>query len=494
MKHFTQIKPILLVCLMMFVCRVINAADIEYDFTTSIPTPWTSTATPNGYESSGTIRGTQFTSDAVLKLSGVTDVTKVVITCSSNYADVNTISVSVNGAEWGTETLAKENNVEKTFVGTAKESGDLVITIKRAQKSIYIKKIVISGTAPSTGGNTDEPSDPSLTLDENYEYAEPTQIVPTGAVSSNTAYSFVQNNIKVETLVGGQSEQYFGCNAGSKITFTATKPIKALVVNGYVKQNFQATSDVGDIYYVDAADDAVESTPVLVIYDIDSKSVTISCDKQMRCYSVDVYFDANPEFEEDDPDYDDEYTYDYEPTTPTTLNINFDEMEVEDYSEILGFTYLDMYLSSEEYEIELGIYAPYVEGTVLAPGTYPINDTYEEGTVQASPGGDDMYDYPTYIATDFEYDPDEDSWTYNTSYYIVSGTLTVAENGDITIAGKTYYGSTVNATYKASGNVSDSIASTKETTSNKVTKTMRNGKLLIQKDKKLFNANGQELK
>lgn len=468
------------------------AKDFTYDFTSSIPSGWTASTAPFGFES--TSRGCQFTASSVLTLAGAKNVTKVVVTCSSNVAGKNSIALSVGGTAMGESiSMSKETNVEKTFTG-ATLSGNIALSITRTEKSVYIKQIVV--TADEVGGtddNDDKGDDKGDELDPGYTYDEPTIITPSGQTGSNTPYSFIQNNIRVETSTGAQQASYFGCNAGNSITFTATQEIRGLVINGYVKKEFSATCSSGDIVYVDASEDEVTADPVVVIYDIDAKSVTIECEKQMRCYSVEVYFNDNPDAEIDNPTGDDgEFSYDYEPTTPTTLNITFDSAEAEDYSEYYGFDYTDIYFISDDFEMELAVFAPMVEGTILAPGTYIINDTYEPGTVQASPGGDDYYDYPSFIATDFEeYDGD---WMYNTSYYLVSGTLTVTDNGNETkmvLNAKTYYGSTVKATYTAT---STSINSVKETETTTPRKQLIGGRIIITRDGKQYSIDGVRVK
>lgn len=444
--------------LFAFFCCVLCgfAEEVTYDFSTSVPQPWVSSVQPFGYETSGSFRGTQFnkaTPEATLTLAGVKNVTKVVVTCSSNIADLNTISVSAAGTVWGTETFAKETNVEKTFTGAA-VSGNLCLDLSIKDKSVYISKVVVTcdEAGGGSGENPGEIVDPDdQDLDPDYEYAEPTIVWPSGEVGSNAAYSFVYNNIKVSTTVGGQTEDYFGCNAGQAITFTAAQPIKALVIHGYVKQGFEASCDHGDIMYVDASEDAVEANPVLAILDVDSKSVTISCVKQLRCYVAQVYFEENPDIEEggDEGDEDEELDYSYEPTEQTTLNITFDEVQYEDYS-FLGFPYTDLYFISEDYEMEMTAFAEAVPVTMLPVGTYEISDSYEEGTIEASPGGDYNYDYPTYIATDFQYYEEYESWGYGAAYYLMSGTVTVAEDPagvKFTVDAKTYNGSTVKATF-----------------------------------------------
>ena len=85
------------------------------------------------------------------------------------------------------------------------------------------------------------------------------------------------------------------CYANASITFSAGQNIKGLAINGNTKKNFSATCDNGTIDYL--SDEAEDTTgePVLTVSDIDATSVTISCNNQLRCFSVEVYFLENPE-------------------------------------------------------------------------------------------------------------------------------------------------------------------------------------------------------
>lgn len=495
-KHLLKKTVFLLAAVLMAIS--VSAEEYTYDFSNSIPTGWTSKVSPNGFETTGYQRGCQFLASTTLTLSGVKNVTKVVITCSAN-TDKNGLAVSVAGTQWGSETLPKENNMTKTFSGAA-ASGNLVIDITRVEKSVYISKIVVTADESTTGGGD---GDNESTLDENYSYAEPTIVTVSGATGSNAAYSFVQNNIEVKCSAGAQNETYFGCNAGNDITFTATKPIKAIVIDGYVKKEFEATVSAGNIGYVDASESEVTANPVLAVTDINSKTVTLSCVKQLRCYKVYFYFESNPdvEFETgggDDDDYGD-LTFDYEPTTATNLIITFDEVYEEELSSQVGYNLVDLYFVSDDYEMEVYVFAPKDAQCGVAPGVYPINDTYEEGTVQASPGGDDMYDYPTYLATDFEYDPDWDAYYYNTSYYLVSGTLKVEKSGNgvkYTLDAKSHYGSTIKASYVGSIQSVDEEDSIEFVEQQKTTPTklLKDGQIIIQRNGKAYTVSGTRVK
>lgn len=500
MNRISTLKT-LFAMLMLMVSTMAWAGDVVYDFSKSIPNGWTASVAPNSFETIDLSRGAQFTANSKLTLSGATNVTKVVVECSAN-TDKNSIALSVGGTSWGTQTLAKENNVTKTFTGTA-ANGSIELAITRKEKSVYIKSITVTSDASDGGGGGG--SDSGSGLDEGYTYAEPTVVTVSGAEGSNTAYSFIQNNIKVDVTAGAQNATYFGCNAGNSMTFTATKAIKGVVINGYVKKDFDATVSSGTIDYSDASEAEVEANPVVVIKDVNSKTLTIQCVKQLRCYSVKFYFENNPTEEVEDPSGggdDGDYNYEYEPTTKTNLNITFDSMEYGDYSEDLGYDYTDMYFVSDDYEMELGIFLPAVSGTAVAPGTYQITDTYAPGTVQASPGGDDEYDYPTYIATGFEYDSDYGDYFYTKAYYLVSGTLKVENDPagvKMTITGTTYYGSTVNATFVGAAvdvfadpdGIEDVEA--KAADNNTIRKYVRNGHVVIAKGNRKFNVQGVEI-
>lgn len=496
------LKKTMLLCAAMLMGISVSAEEYTYNFSNEIPTGWTSSAKPNDFEKAGYERGCQFIVNTQLTLSGLKNVSKVVITCSAN-TDKNSMAVSVAGTQWGSETLPKENGMTKTFIGTA-ASGNLVIDITRVEKSVYIKQIVVTADESTTGGGDnpggDNPGgDTGNTLDENYNYAEPTVVTVSGAIGSNSPYTFIQNNIEVKCSTGAQNENYFGCNAGKEITFTATKAIKAIVIDGYVKQYFDATTSAGSIGFVDASESEITANPVLAVTDIDSKTVTISCVKQLRCYKVYFYFVENPDVEFDVEGGDEgDLNFDYEPTTATTLNITFDEVYEQDFTEDAGYALTDLYFVSEDYEMEVYVFAPKDAQCGVVPGVYPINDTYEDGTVQASPGGDDYYDYPTYIAADFEYD-EEWGWYYNTSYYLVSGTLKVekvAEGVRYTINAKSHFGSTITATYTGAVQSLDEEDSIESIGQDKVaaTKTMKDGQIIIQRNGKTYTVAGVRLK
>ena len=334
-------------------------------------------------------------------------------------------------------------------------------------------------------------------LNPDYTYAEPTIVTNSEEIGSNLAnYSFICNNVQVNCTKGARYADYFGVNAGEQITFTTTQPMKAIVVNGFVKKYFEATASAGEIAYVDAEEDAVTSEQVLAVTDINSTTLTISCVKQLRCYSVAVYFNENPEIDIEGGEEEDDYSFEWEPTEVTTINVSFDSLEVTDMTENLGYACTSLYLMSEEYEMELSVFASTVEETILPVGTYTINDSYEENTVMSSPGGYEEYDFPSYLITDFEQDAASGTWYYNTVYYLVSGTLEVVQvegGGQLTIHATSHFGSTINAEYffgEGEPNI-DAVEHTSIAT--QAAKHLHGGQLYIERNGQLYDIVGRKL-
>ncbi len=180
-----------------------------------------------------------------------------------------------------------------------------------------------------------------------------------------------------------------------------------------------------------------------------------------------------------------EFSYDYEPEEVSTFDVEMSTAEVEDYTAELGvvamyfesadgsyFASMDLIISSED---------------LVEPGEYQINDSEEEGTFFASPGGDeDGYDYGCYFGVTF-IDP-EDGKEYYYPYYLVSGNVTITEDG-IQVQAKSYNGSTVKFTYVQPY---DAVENTKLT--DKLLKAIENGNVIIKSGNVIFDVNGQRIK
>ena len=480
-----------------------NAEEVTYDFSSSIPNGWTSSVNPNGFEKTGSARGAQFTQNATLTLSGSKGISKVVVTCSTNIDKKNSIAVSVNGTQFGTTAvLAKEANVEKTFTGTATD-GDLVLTLTRGDKSIYIKKVVVTCTeAGNTGGGTNDDDELGKDLDPNYVYTDVVKVVAPTDVFYNKPYTFIQNNIEIKCSKTTHMDGYFSCAANETMSITATQPIVAITINGMVKKNFEATVNNGTLYYASSEETEITQDPVVYIGDINEKSVTLTCIKQLQCKEVTLYFKEAPELDLDElfggMGGDEIYTYSYESDKVQTLTPKFDELGIVPFqvqmSEEETLPFVNMFFENEDQDKELCLQfiADFDANTVVAPGVYPIDETLEVGHIVASPGGDEYDDYPSYLMTDYVDMGEYQDWNI---FYLVSGTVTIAADPagvKVVVDAKSYYGSTIKVTYVGpfvdySSTAIDTIAADKTSKNGKY---IANGKLYIQRGNLRYNTQG----
>lgn len=416
---------------------------------------------------------------------------------TKTYAD---LTASVGTLTGGGESTGADDQKTDTWTGSA---SSVTFTLGASGQRL-IKKIIVNGTP---GGNPDpnpnpdpepEPEpEPETNLDPTYVYAEPTIVSAgnlTAAIGNNMSYSFVENNILVSCSTGAIVREsttlpdYFGCNAGNSITFTATQPIKAITVDGYIKKDFGATASNGDIVYADASEAEVEDELVLAVTDVNATTLTLNCDKQIRFYSISFYFESNPEIEIGGGD--EEYSYEWEPTEVTTLNFTMDYFSAIDMTDNLGYKAVSIEMENDEAYLATVAFVDYDEACGITPGTYPINFTYEEGTVEASVGGDEDYDYETYLMTNFQIIDDEEWYD---PYYIVSGTLTVAKTATdftYTLNGLSYNGSTINVTY--SGPLMTAIESVSKPA--ELNKRLVNGQLVITRGEQRYSVLGSRVK
>ena len=146
-------------------------------------------------------------------------------------------------------------------------------------------------------------------LDPNFKYEEPTFVSLPDSVEPEEegekegdekdkpeGYSFIYNNVRVMVTKGElePDDGTYSVDKGGSITFTTTKSIKGLVINGIIKEFFNATSNKGQM---EAMYPNMETTayPALIVKNINDTSVTITCGQELECLYALVYFRANPE-------------------------------------------------------------------------------------------------------------------------------------------------------------------------------------------------------
>ena len=143
------------------------------------------------------------------------------------------------------------------------------------------------------------------------------------------------------------------------------------------------------------------------------------------------------------------YTFDCEPMEASEFDVTFDYCQVYNNGDFYstGSDFVTLYLNGAEWMAVYDLFAPLGSGEDVY-GTYTIVDgKYDEWCGVPSSGGTEEGDTPSFFGTDFTGDG-----YYMTAYYVVSGTVVIAEDG-VTIDATTYYGSKIKASYAGDVNV-----------------------------------------
>ena len=236
--------------------------------------------------------------------AGLTNI-QIVFANHDGKTYISTLTPSTGTVVSGGISTDRMNPVVDTWTGNATE---VTFTLAATGQRI-IKKIVVDGAPINPDDEKPQDSESLPTEDDlqaSYVYAEPTAVSPKDTVISKKEYAFINNNILVHCTQGSILKEdllsetdphpaYFNCNATYSLTFTATQAIKGLAIDGFVRKAFNAECNHGTIQYLTDEDFDMEGWPALVILDINSKSVTLDCPKQLRCYGVRVYFTDNPD-------------------------------------------------------------------------------------------------------------------------------------------------------------------------------------------------------
>ena len=232
------------------------------------------------------------------------EITSVQLVFSSNADNGKTyasLSSSPAGLVSGGVSTGNKDWKIDTWSGKAEM---VVFTIGNESKGQrIIKQVVVNGEPIVLDPEEQEVYIDNTPLEEDFAYSEPTAVITPDKNFFKKEYAFIESNIRVScsqgSILNNDTAIYFNCNAGHTLTLEASKPIKGLVINGAVRKLFTATADKGDITYLspDASytEDYQECEHALILKDVNAKTVSISCEKQIRCYSIYVYFDENPE-------------------------------------------------------------------------------------------------------------------------------------------------------------------------------------------------------
>lgn len=174
-----------------------------------------------------------------------------------------------------------------------------------------------------------------------------------------------------------------------------------------------------------------------------------------------------------------EYTFSYEPTNATVINYTATELS---YTEIPENNCVFAALADNAHVLNLMYVGSLVNGKI-PQGNYKITSTLQNGTFCYSVGGDDQYDYGSYMATDF----DSEGY-YTSAYYIIAGDITVGSKNNYTVKVVSANGTDINVTYNDTQDIEIVPSKTK------ASKILRNGQIFILRGDKTYTLQGQEVK
>jgi len=192
-------------------------------------------------------------------------------------------------------------------------------------------------------------------------------------------------------------------------------------------------------------------------------------------------FDFDAEIIDKSSSSDDDYKYEED----ADYERNFAGYTVDEtYLEQYGSVYIEAQ-DEENYYIILDMTLP--DGaTEIVPGVYPINNTYGPQTVYSGIFSATNGIVPSVAATLVE---EGGEMYYDKLWYIVSGTVTVDNEANITVDAQNSLGRTVKA-YLA--NVKEGVENTQVNST--AVKTLRDGQLVIEKNGVRFNALGTQVR
>ena len=256
------------------------------------------------------------------------------------------------------------------------------------------------------------------------------------------------NGTIVDATYEGKTYRTLRVYAGKTLTVSCAEKITKIEVIGMAKKDANVTASAGTVVGGSFSADtyAYENgfdEPLFVINDVNATSTVITPVKQIRLYGIRVTTGEGGGSEGGEEGGgseggEGELDYSFEPTEVTTIDETMLEADWIDYT-VDGLVLV--WLGNEQYEVSLAVLTT---EAAMPVGTFKINDSAEENTVLASPGGDETDDYPSFVAADFEGD------VYNAAYYLVSGNVTISVAEDvytIKLDAKSYNGSTIKMTY-----------------------------------------------
>ncbi len=410
-----------------------------------------------------------------ITVSSATPLTNIqLVFAKSSASSPNYAGLSANPGtltDGGTSTAKNDWKVD-AWTGSATS---VVFTLTGSGQR-QIRQIVIDGDPIVIVPEEDKmPTEDDL--DWTYEYQEPEIVMPKDTQIFGKEYAFIENNIlvhcsegsivKANTEEGKEEDAYFGCRENQTITFSATQYIKGIAIKGTVRKEFSATASKGDISYCTDPDKETTSDPVLVVRNINSLSVTLTCNKNLSCYEVKVYFEENPEIACEEIDVPGEVIF----LNYDTASVDFDPDESSTGKYVYSlyiwdqsneYIYLTLDINVPEQGKFVGIY-DIEDGNMTTESFFQYGENYDdysyakEGQMVISKANG-LYSISGYITC-------ENKNTYNFSFTgIIAGGLDDDAQGLHNVNG-----------------------------ANSATKILRNGQLIIIRNSKQYNVLGTQL-
>lgn len=173
-----------------------------------------------------------------------------------------------------------------------------------------------------------------------------------------------------------------------------------------------------------------------------------------------------------------EYTFSYEPTNATVINYTATKLS---YNEIPENNCVFAALADNAHTLNLMYVGSLVNG-VIPQGNYKISSTLQKGTFCYSIGGDDLYDYGSFLATDYD-----NEGRYSTPYYIIAGDITIGSSNNYIVKVISANGTDINVTYNDTQDIEIVHSEIK------ASKILRNGQIFILRGEKVYTVTGLEV-
>ena len=174
-----------------------------------------------------------------------------------------------------------------------------------------------------------------------------------------------------------------------------------------------------------------------------------------------------------------EYNFSYEPKNAKVINFTASNLY---YDEIPEENCVFVILEDNNHTLNLMYIGSLVNGTI-PKGNYKVTSTFDNGTFFYSVGGDDQYDYGSYLATDFN-----SEGQYSSAYYVIAGDIIIGSKNSYDVKVISANGTEINVTYNLTQDIED-IQSIQN-----ASKIFHNGQIYILRGNKIYSVTGQEVK